>query len=90
MYYFITDTNTTETKCVNSSVSDFPNDLFDDYQRKHGVLILHFILSVYCFVVIAIVCDKYFLPSVECICIGKSTITVLIGRENGYFLEHSN
>ncbi|XP_069700472.1 sodium/potassium/calcium exchanger 4-like [Periplaneta americana] len=58
----------TEFECINSSASDFPEDLFTDEQRKHGAVILHFLLAVYCFTLIALVCNDYFLPSVDCIC----------------------
>ena len=57
-----------EFKCRNSSISEFPEDLFVESQRKNGAVILHFILALYCFTLIAIVCNNYFLPSVDCIC----------------------
>ncbi|XP_023715513.1 sodium/potassium/calcium exchanger 4 isoform X2 [Cryptotermes secundus] len=54
--------------CMNSSVSDFPDDLFDFKERKNGAIIVHFFLALYCFTIIAVVCNDYFLPSVDCIC----------------------
>lgn len=37
-------------------------------QRKNGAVILHFLAAMYFFTVLAVVCDNYFLPSVELIC----------------------
>uniref|UniRef100_A0A6M2DWZ8 Putative k+-dependent ca2+/na+ exchanger nckx1 n=1 Tax=Xenopsylla cheopis TaxID=163159 RepID=A0A6M2DWZ8_XENCH len=51
-----------------SSIEDFPEDLFTDEQLKKGAVILHFIAAVYCFTLLAVVCNDYFIPSVECIC----------------------
>jgi hypothetical protein len=55
---------------MNSSVSDFPDDLFDFEERKNGAIIVHVFLALYCFTIIAVVCNDYFLPSVDCICTG--------------------
>ncbi|XP_026464583.1 sodium/potassium/calcium exchanger 2-like [Ctenocephalides felis] len=51
-----------------SSVEDFPEDLFTDEQLAQGAIILHFIAGVYCFTLLAVICNDYFIPSVECIC----------------------
>lgn len=37
-------------------------------QRIHGLIAIHFFVALYLFIVIAFICDKYFLPSVERIC----------------------
>lgn len=36
--------------------------------RKHGGLILHFIVAIYTFIGLAIVCDEYFVASLDRIC----------------------
>jgi len=59
-----------DADCLNSSSSDFPDDLFSISQKQNGAIVLHFILSLYCFTMIAIVCNDYFLPAVDCICTG--------------------
>jgi sodium/potassium/calcium exchanger 5 len=56
--------------CMASSVDDFPDDLFDLHQRNNGAIIFHLLLALYCFTMLAIVCNDYFLPSVDCICTG--------------------
>lgn len=60
-----------KTNCTPPGIEDFPNDIFSDKQRQDGAVILHVIASLYLFVALAIVCDKYFVPAVEKICQGK-------------------
>ncbi|KAL1116888.1 hypothetical protein AAG570_005357, partial [Ranatra chinensis] len=48
--------------------SDFPADVFSVDERRQGAIVLHIVLGLYCFIVIAFVCNDYFLPSVDCIC----------------------
>lgn len=57
-----------EETCIPNSSEDFPKDLFTMEQKRHGAVILHFILGIYCFTLLAVVCNDYFLPSVERIC----------------------
>jgi hypothetical protein len=59
-----------DVDCINSSYSDFPDDLFSISQKQNGAIVFHFILALYCFTVVAIVCNDYFLPAVDCICTG--------------------
>jgi len=37
-------------------------------QLRQGWVVLHVFAAVYLFILLAIVCNDYFLPSVECIC----------------------
>ena len=39
--------------------------------RKHGGLIIHILVAVYTFLGLAIVCDDYFVSSLDRICEGK-------------------
>ncbi|XP_054267960.1 sodium/potassium/calcium exchanger 3-like isoform X2 [Macrosteles quadrilineatus] len=50
------------------SSDDFPADIFTMNQRKHGAIVIHVCVGLYFFIVIAFVCNDYFLPSVDCIC----------------------
>ncbi|KAK5646064.1 hypothetical protein RI129_004528 [Pyrocoelia pectoralis] len=50
-----------------NSADDFPKFLTDD-ERKNGAILLPFIIGIYCFTLLALVCDKYFLPCVGKIC----------------------
>ena len=53
--------------CELPSISEFPGDVFTQSQRRHGGLILHLIVALYMFVALAIVCDYYFVSSLEVI-----------------------
>ncbi|XP_076245793.1 solute carrier family 24 member Nckx30C [Calliopsis andreniformis] len=45
----------------------FPEDLFTIHERRRGAVILHMIGVVYMFVALAIVCDEFFVPSLDVI-----------------------
>jgi len=45
----------------------FPEDLFTLEQRKQGAVIFHVIGLIYMFVALAIVCDEFFVPSLDVI-----------------------
>ncbi|KAK9717361.1 Sodium/calcium exchanger protein [Popillia japonica] len=55
------------TEECGSSADDFPSFLTLD-QRLNGGIVLHIFIAIYCFCLIAIVCDHYFIPCVEEIC----------------------
>lgn len=61
-----TVSNSTE-QCQGSSADDFP-ELFTRQQNENGAVILCFLIGLYGFTLLAIVCDSYFLPCVERIC----------------------
>lgn len=52
----------------------FPEDLFTLEERRNGAIILHIIGVMYMFVALAIVCDEFFVPSLDVI-IEKLDIT---------------
>ena len=45
----------------------FPPDLFDLQARRRGAVILYIIGLIYMFVALAIVCDEFFVPSLDVI-----------------------
>lgn len=45
----------------------FPEDLFTLEQRRSGAIIFHIIGVIYMFVALAIVCDEFFVPSLDVI-----------------------
>ncbi|XP_019874722.1 sodium/potassium/calcium exchanger Nckx30C isoform X2 [Aethina tumida] len=45
----------------------FPKDLFTEEQRRNGAILLHILGVVYMFVALAIVCDEFFVPSLDVI-----------------------
>ena len=57
--------------CTKAAIFEFPSDGLTRYQRKHGWILIHFALACYCFCLLAIVCDDYFVPAIEAICACK-------------------
>lgn len=60
----------TGLNCTPPAIDDFPPDFFTRQQRQSGAVVLHAIGSLYLFLALAVVCDKYFVPAVEKICTG--------------------
>ncbi|KAL3282930.1 hypothetical protein HHI36_006088 [Cryptolaemus montrouzieri] len=60
------NTNSSNATCPNSS-DDFP-EIFSESELKNGAIVVVFLVGVYCFTILAIICDKYFLPCVEVLC----------------------
>nr|XP_006824937.1 PREDICTED: sodium/potassium/calcium exchanger 3-like [Saccoglossus kowalevskii] len=54
---------------LNCSIHEFPPDYFTNRQREKGALALHALCVVYMFVALALICDDYFVPSLEKICL---------------------
>ncbi|XP_034554826.1 sodium/potassium/calcium exchanger 4 isoform X2 [Notolabrus celidotus] len=61
--------NETEPKnCSAPAIHEFPHDLFTNQERKGGAVMLHIVATLYMFLALAIVCDEYFVTSLEKIC----------------------
>ncbi|KAM6207802.1 sodium/potassium/calcium exchanger 3 isoform 2-T2 [Sarcoramphus papa] len=54
--------------CTEPALHEFPNDVFTNEDRRHGAVVLHVLCAVYMFYALAIVCDDFFVPSLEKIC----------------------
>ncbi|XP_017785417.1 PREDICTED: sodium/potassium/calcium exchanger 3 [Nicrophorus vespilloides] len=54
--------------CTLPAIDDFPRDLFTEAERQDGAVAIHILVSLYLFVALAVVCDKFFVPAVEKIC----------------------
>ncbi|XP_066994837.2 probable sodium/potassium/calcium exchanger CG1090 [Anabrus simplex] len=54
--------------CTPPAIEQFPRPLMGPSARKHGGLIIHIIVAVYTFLGLAIVCDDYFVSSLDRIC----------------------
>lgn len=76
LYAFYSDANLLflGINCTPPAIEDFPHDLFDEEQRQGGAVVVHVIVSLYLFIALAVVCDKFFVPAVEKICHGKDRI----------------
>uniref|UniRef100_A0A668VWY2 Sodium/calcium exchanger membrane region domain-containing protein n=1 Tax=Oreochromis aureus TaxID=47969 RepID=A0A668VWY2_OREAU len=51
-----------------AAIHEFPRDYFTNKQRVEGAVGLHVLCAVYMFYALALVCDDYFVPSLEKIC----------------------
>ncbi|XP_029565224.1 sodium/potassium/calcium exchanger 4-like isoform X1 [Oncorhynchus tshawytscha] len=61
--------NETESKnCTEPAIKEFPEDLFTNNERKSGAVLLHIVAALYMFLALAIICDDYFVTSLEKIC----------------------
>ena len=58
--------------CTRPAIDEFPSDLFSEYQRDHGAVVVHVIVSIYIFYALALLCDEYIVPAFELVC--QSTI----------------
>lgn len=56
-----------ETECIAPQASEFPEGFFTVQERKDGGLVIYFMLIFYMLLAVSIVCDDYFLPSLEVI-----------------------
>ncbi|XP_053314792.1 sodium/potassium/calcium exchanger 3 [Spea bombifrons] len=51
--------------CTEPALHEFPSDIFSNEDRKHGAIFLHVFCAMYMFYALAIVCDDFFVPSLE-------------------------
>ncbi|KAJ8001875.1 hypothetical protein DPEC_G00173940 [Dallia pectoralis] len=54
--------------CTEPALHEFPTDLFTHRERTRGAVFLHVLGAMYMFIALALVCDDYFVPSLEKIC----------------------
>ncbi|XP_052863771.1 probable sodium/potassium/calcium exchanger CG1090 [Anopheles cruzii] len=54
--------------CTPPAIEQFPEPLMGPNVRKHGGLILHVLVAIFTFLGLAIVCDDYFVSSLDRIC----------------------
>ncbi|KFZ59112.1 Sodium/potassium/calcium exchanger 4, partial [Antrostomus carolinensis] len=50
------------------AINEFPEDVFTNKERQQGGVLLHIVAALYMFYALAIVCDDFFVPSLEKIC----------------------
>lgn len=64
--------------CTPPAIEQFPQPLMNKWARQHGGLILHILVAIYTFFGLAIVCDEYFVASLDRLCEGmlKTTISL--------------
>ncbi|KAF7228309.1 sodium/potassium/calcium exchanger 3 [Nothobranchius furzeri] len=54
-----------EENQTGSAINEFPKDIFTLDQRRQGAVLFHILFAIYMFHALAIVCDVYFVPSLE-------------------------
>ncbi|KAM8878876.1 sodium/potassium/calcium exchanger 3-like isoform 2-T2 [Spinachia spinachia] len=54
--------------CTTPALHEFPTDLFTHQERTEGAVALHVLCTIYMFCALALVCDDYFVPSLEKLC----------------------
>ncbi|XP_064550272.1 probable sodium/potassium/calcium exchanger CG1090 isoform X2 [Drosophila montana] len=54
--------------CTPPAIEQFPQPLMNKWARQHGGLILHILVAIYTFFGLAIVCDEYFVASLDRLC----------------------
>lgn len=54
--------------CTPPGIHEFPDDIFTNQERLEGAVALHVLCAMYMFYALALVCDDYFVPSLEKIC----------------------
>ncbi|XP_066530888.1 sodium/potassium/calcium exchanger 4a isoform X2 [Hoplias malabaricus] len=64
----IEDNETEEKNCSEPAIHEFPEDIFTNQERTRGAVLLHILGAMYMFLALAIVCDDYFVTSLEKIC----------------------
>ncbi|XP_069788454.1 sodium/potassium/calcium exchanger 3 isoform X2 [Narcine bancroftii] len=53
---------------IFAALHEFPDDVFTNEERQQGAITLHLFCTMYMFYALAIVCDDYFVPSLDKIC----------------------
>jgi K+-dependent Na+/Ca+ exchanger-like protein len=56
---------TEEKNCSEPAYKEFPTDGLTTQQRSSGAIVIHILLSLYMFLGLAIICDDYFVASLE-------------------------
>ncbi|XP_052836109.1 probable sodium/potassium/calcium exchanger CG1090 isoform X2 [Drosophila gunungcola] len=54
--------------CTPPAIEQFPEPLMNKWARQHGGLILHILVAIFTFFGLAIVCDEYFVASLDRLC----------------------
>ncbi|XP_058871918.1 sodium/potassium/calcium exchanger 3-like [Acipenser ruthenus] len=54
-----------QANCTRAAVNEFPQDIFSTEERRRGAVLLHVFCAMYMFYALAIVCDDFFVPSLE-------------------------
>lgn len=62
------DVSVKNENCTPAAIEQFPRPLIPNSIRKQGAIAIHIIITLYAFLALAVVCDEYFVPALECLC----------------------
>lgn len=51
--------------CTPAAISQFPRDFFSQDATRSGAVAVHILVATYMFLALAVVCDDYFVPSLQ-------------------------
>ena len=71
MCFSFVDNGENDTECTPRSVDNFPGNFLTLKQTQDGAVFIHILLALYLFGALAIICDDYFVASLEVICDGR-------------------
>lgn len=77
--------------CTPPAIEQFPKPLMPRSWRKNGGLVIHVLVALFTFLGLAIVCDDYFVSSLDRICEGK--LDVVRGKHDNkknIFMQNSS
>ena len=57
-----------EEECIPRAVDEFPQGPISQRDIHNGAFVLHILIALYMFLALAIVCDDFFVPSLEILC----------------------
>ncbi|KAH6943834.1 hypothetical protein HPB50_000128 [Hyalomma asiaticum] len=60
-----------DLNCTVAAIEQFPRPLVSPELRKHGAIVVHVLAALYMFAALSIICEDYFVPSLEVICDGS-------------------
>lgn len=64
--------------CTPPAIDQFPPPIMGPTIRERGGLIIHILIAIFTFLGLAIVCDDYFVSSLDRICEGKFNVIYLL------------
>lgn len=64
-------------KCTPPAIKQFPRPFMKPSTRRRGGVLIHIIICIYSFLGLAIVCDHYFVKSLDRICEGEFNTYIL-------------
>lgn len=71
MYYFTAPRQSAIPHCIPPAINEFPEDIFTQEQRQRGFVLIHIFATAYFCLVLAVICDQFFVPTLEVIAEGN-------------------